>query len=418
MSRSERMQVKPGSRLGRYEVRSAPRLGRHGGRLPREDDRGRPVALKILPRPREGPGAAVALPPRGGGDGKLNHANIAAPTPSASSAAPLHRDGVLRGRDAPAASAAGRIPPPRPSASSSRSPPALPSPTRAASSTATSSPATSCRADGDVKLLDFGLSKLRDTMNRSDRREHRAAIAAAPSPTCRPSKFSPKPSRTAELFALGVVLYEMLAGRAPFPGRHPLRADRGDSSKEPPPLSKIRSDVPRELSDLVSSLLAKERDRRIASAAEVLAILREIGAESAAAIRISSGSMRSSPPRREKGAHRCDRADRRRRPFGRDLQAPSPHASPRRGSVGREGERARGSGPLRRGVRPGDRRGESAAGRRARSGAPHFDDDEAAREERSARHGAFSSSASEDPPAGRAWAPLRSMYGSPSAITS
>ncbi len=194
---------------------------------------------------------------------------------------------------------------------------------------------------------------------------------------------------TADLFALGVLLYEMLSGERPFQGETRSELIAAILSKEPPPLSKIRSDVPRELSDLVSSLLAKEKGRRIGSAEEVLAILREIGADSAAAIRIFSGSMRA-----------VRRGGRKARIAAIALIGVAVLSSAILYALHRTRIRGAEASVVKASALAGaDRyaeaydwvlRGEAAVGRRARGGAPHLDDDEAGREERSARRERFS----------------------------
>jgi hypothetical protein len=75
------------------------------------------------------------------------------------------------------------------------------------------------------------------------------------------------------LYALGCVLYEILGGRPPFTADEPLALVVQHIADDPIPLDRLREDVPAELCDLVSRLLAKRPEDRPANAAEVREIL-------------------------------------------------------------------------------------------------------------------------------------------------
>ncbi len=84
------------------------------------------------------------------------------------------------------------------------------------------------------------------------------------------------PTASMDLFGLGVVLYECLAGRPPFEGRQTMEVLAQLLLRDPPPLRDARSEVPARLDALVASLLEKEPAHRISDAARVEAELREI----------------------------------------------------------------------------------------------------------------------------------------------
>src|SRR5262245_35481326 len=156
------------------------------------------------------------------------------------------------------------------------------------------------RQDGLVKVLDFGLAKLaeRQFLATDDTATHAetvdsAAAAGDPAPAnWRPTipgailgsvrYMSPEQARgfvadpRSDLFSLGVVLYEMIAGRTPFE-----RATSTDTvvailEHEPPLLSRYMPGAPAELTALVGRLLAKDRSARYQSAKNLLGELKTV----------------------------------------------------------------------------------------------------------------------------------------------
>ena len=122
--------------------------------------------------------------------------------------------------------------------------------------------------DGTVKILDFGLAKARH-QTLSDTGGRFGTIAYMAPEQVRGERVD---GRT-DLWALGVVLYEMLAGRRPFDGVAEAVVVRAILETQPAPISWHRRDVPRDVRDLVLRLLREDRDRRPESAAEVLTAL-------------------------------------------------------------------------------------------------------------------------------------------------
>ena len=116
-----------------------------------------------------------------------------------------------------------------------------------------------------AKLTDFGLARAAEDLKLT-----RTGFVAGT-----PLYMAPEQARgddidaRADLFSLGSVLYEALAGKPPFEGRTPLAVLRRVSDEAHPPLRKINPGVPEWLENLVDKLLAKEPADRYQTATEV-----------------------------------------------------------------------------------------------------------------------------------------------------
>jgi eukaryotic-like serine/threonine-protein kinase len=80
----------------------------------------------------------------------------------------------------------------------------------------------------------------------------------------------PDTDARADIYALGCMAYELLAGHPPFHDRSPQRVLAAQISETPKPIASIRPDAPTALCDLVMRCLAKDADDRPQSAAEVI----------------------------------------------------------------------------------------------------------------------------------------------------
>ena len=137
-------------------------------------------------------------------------------------------------------------------------------------------------ASGGVKLLDFGLAKLRDlereeTVERSTQSleltEQGTVLGTIPYMAPEQVEGRDADART-DIFALGVILYEMSAGRAPFEGRSRASLMAAILTQEPQPLRSLRGGVPASLDRIVQKCLAKDPNDRWQSAADLAAALR------------------------------------------------------------------------------------------------------------------------------------------------
>lgn len=87
----------------------------------------------------------------------------------------------------------------------------------------------------------------------------------------------PNADHRVDLYAVGLLIYEMLAGTSPFDAPSPTATMTAQLTRTPTALNTLRADVPPKLADLVSRLLAKNPEDRPADAASVLADLEGIG---------------------------------------------------------------------------------------------------------------------------------------------
>jgi serine/threonine protein kinase len=133
---------------------------------------------------------------------------------------------------------------------------------------------------GRVKVLDFGLAKLARPEGRppeDTRTDMQLTLEGSPVGTA--SYMAPEQIRCAavdtraDLFAVGVVMYECLTGRRPFEGRSTYEVLDAIVNRRPRPPGEVTPATPPALSDLCLKLLAKDPEDRVQSAEEVRDLL-------------------------------------------------------------------------------------------------------------------------------------------------
>jgi eukaryotic-like serine/threonine-protein kinase len=138
--------------------------------------------------------------------------------------------------------------------------------------------------DERVKILDFGVAKFVEPISTADpegpttsedETSGRGAVGTAGYMSPEQALGRPVDAR-ADLFALGVVLFEMATGRAPFQGDTAAAVFDHLLNRPQPPLRTLKPTLPRSLDVIIDKALEKDPDRRYASAGELLRDLRAV----------------------------------------------------------------------------------------------------------------------------------------------
>src|SRR5215204_3971263 len=122
---------------------------------------------------------------------------------------------------------------------------------------------------GQVKVLDFGLAKLLDDAEAATAGIHRTELTEVGVPYGTATYAAPEQARgdrvdkRADIFSLGVLLYEMLTGTWPFRGKTAVDVRHAVLHDPPRPISELRSSaIPPRLQQIIDRALAKEpKDR-------------------------------------------------------------------------------------------------------------------------------------------------------------
>jgi eukaryotic-like serine/threonine-protein kinase len=136
--------------------------------------------------------------------------------------------------------------------------------------------------DGQVKVVDFGIARVADAAPITQT----AALLGTPQYLApEQARGSPLDAR-ADLYALGVCLYELVTGTPPFADGGPVSIAYRHIHEQPRPPSQLRADVPASLESVVLKAMAKEPQARYQTAAAMRADL----------LRITPADMTPIPP--------------------------------------------------------------------------------------------------------------------------
>lgn len=138
---------------------------------------------------------------------------------------------------------------------------------------------------GQAKMLDFGLATFSGATQLTEAGSTMGTMAYMAPEQIEGGKIDHR----SDLFSIGVVFYEMIAGRRPFDGATRATLAHAIQTRAPEPLARYKSDVPDEVQRIIEKALRKNPDERYQSAADMLADLRALDSD------VQSGSVSATP---------------------------------------------------------------------------------------------------------------------------
>src|SRR3989338_215193 len=132
------------------------------------------------------------------------------------------------------------------------------------------------RKDGRVQIMDFGLAKLRGA-SRLTKEGSTVGTAGYMSPE---QVQGQETDHRSDIFSLGVLLYEMFTGQAPFKGMHETAIAYEVVNVDSPPMSSIKNEISPELDAIVIECLEKDPAERAQAASQVAVDLKRFKRES------------------------------------------------------------------------------------------------------------------------------------------
>lgn len=123
------------------------------------------------------------------------------------------------------------------------------------------------KADGSVKILDFGIATAKGSMQLTQANNVMGSVHYLAPELAKGEQASPQ----SDIYALGIVLYEMLSGDVPFKADQAVQIALKHMREQMPDIRQMNSSVPQSVANIITRATAKNPEERYRSAREMLA---------------------------------------------------------------------------------------------------------------------------------------------------
>ena len=126
---------------------------------------------------------------------------------------------------------------------------------------------------GQIKVTDFGIAKLPDakTLTATDK-----AIGTVYYISPEQAAGEKGIDRRADLYSVGVMMYEMITGKLPFDGENPVSIALKQISEEPKPPHELNPNIPEGLEQIILFAMEKDKDKRFQTATQMIGLLKRV----------------------------------------------------------------------------------------------------------------------------------------------
>ena len=126
---------------------------------------------------------------------------------------------------------------------------------------------------GQIKVTDFGIAKLPDakTLTATDK-----AIGTVYYISPEQAAGEKGIDRRADLYSVGVMMYEMITGKLPFDGENPVSIALKQISEEPKPPHELNPNIPEGLEQIILFAMEKDKDKRFQTATQMIDLLKRV----------------------------------------------------------------------------------------------------------------------------------------------